>query len=75
MLIEKKPQIDTVASRILTRARDYGLSNPKGEVFDNVFLKSSVEQEVEKSRNIIGQGKSQLLYPNGSGCRNDIRRE
>jgi len=65
MLIEKPKPQDTIASRILTHAREYGLANPKGEIFDNIFLRADTQQEIDKSRNIIGQGKAQLLYPNG----------
>jgi hypothetical protein len=65
MLIEKKTEKDTLATRILTRARDYGLANPKGPVFDRMFNRDETDRQVEISRNIIGQGSAQLSYPNG----------
>jgi len=65
MLIEKKPEKDTVATRILTRARDYGLANQKGPVFDRLFNRDKTDREIEISRNIVGQGTGQLSYPNG----------
>lgn len=65
MLIEKKPEKDTLATRILTRARDYGLANPKGPVFDRMFNRDETDRQVEISRNIVGQGSAQLSYPNG----------
>lgn len=65
MLIEKKPEKETLATRILTRARDYGLANQKGPVFDRLFNRDETDRQVEISRNIVGQGSSHLSYPNG----------
>lgn len=65
MLIKPPKKQDTISSRVLTRARDYGLSNPKGSVFDRIFNRELTEKEVGISQNIIGQGKRQISYPNG----------
>src|SRR5574343_544468 len=65
MLIEPKKEQDTIATRILSRARDYGLANQKGPVFDRIFNRDEVERDLDLSRNIVGQGNKQLTYPNG----------
>jgi hypothetical protein len=65
MLVKKTTQKDTIATRILTRANDYGLANPKGELFDRLFNRDKTDKDVEISRNIIGQGSAQMAYPNG----------
>lgn len=65
MLVKKTTQKDTIATRILTRANDYGLANPKGELFDRLFNRDKTDKDVEISRNIIGQGSAQMSYPNG----------
>lgn len=65
MLVKKTTQKDTIATRILTRANDYGLANPKGELFDRLFNRDKTDKDVEISRNIIGQGSTQISYPNG----------
>lgn len=65
MLIEPKKEQDTLATRILSRARDYGLANQKGPIFDRIFNRDEVERELDVSRNVVGQGKKQLTYPNG----------
>lgn len=65
MLIEKKPKKETLATQILTRARDYGLANQKGPVFDRVFNRDRTDRDVEIAKNIVGQGSAQLAYPNG----------
>lgn len=65
MLVRKSTQKETTATRILTRANDYGLANPKGELFDRLFNRDKTDKDVEISRNIIGQGSSQVTYPNG----------
>jgi hypothetical protein len=65
MLIEKRQEKDNIASRILTRSRDYGLANPKGQTFDRLFNRDNTDKNVQISRNVVGQGSSQLSYPNG----------
>jgi len=65
MLVDKKTNYETIASRILSRQRDYGTSNPKGQVFDRQFNRIDTDREIELSRNIVGQGRKQLSYPNG----------
>lgn len=65
MLVDKKTNYETLASRILSRQRDYGTSNPKGQVFDRQFNRIDTDREIEVSRNIVGQGRKQLSYPNG----------
>lgn len=65
MLVEKKNNYETIASRILSRQRDYGVANPKGQVFDRQFNRLDTDREIEISRNIVGQGRKQLSYPNG----------
>jgi hypothetical protein len=65
MLVERKEQKETLATRILSRARDYGLANPKGPTFDRIFNRTATDRDLEVSKNIVGQGKKQLSYPNG----------
>lgn len=65
MLIEKKQKPETLATRILTRARDYGLANSRGAVFDRVFMRDHTDNEIDFAKNVVGQGKRQLSYPNG----------
>jgi len=65
MLIKNPPKQETLTTRILTRARDYGLTNPKGPTFDRLFNRNITDQEVAISQNIVGQGKKQISYPNG----------
>ena len=65
MLIEPRKEQDTIATRILSRARDYGLANQKGPIFDRIFNRDENQTDLDVSRNIVGQGKKQLTYPNG----------
>ena len=65
MLIEKKQKPETLATRILSRAREYGLANARGAVFDRIFMRDHTENELDFARNVVGQGKRQLSYPNG----------
>lgn len=65
MLIEKKKDPDNVATRILSHVRDYGKANPKGTAFDRMFNRGDVLQEITASRNSVGQGVQQMMYPNG----------
>jgi len=65
MLIKPPKQQETISSRVLTRARDYGLANPKGGTFDRLFNRFRTDREVDVSKNLIGQGRKQLSYPNG----------
>jgi hypothetical protein len=65
MLTKPIQRQETIASRILTRARDYGLANPKGPIFDRIFNRIRTERDVDIAQNLIGQGKRQISYPNG----------
>lgn len=65
MIAPPKNKYETLASRILSRQRDYGIANPKGQVFDRQFNRLDTDREIENSRNIVGQGRKQLSYPNG----------
>jgi len=65
MLIKPPKAQETIASRILTRARDYGLANPKGGTFDRLFNRDRTDREIDVSKNLVGQGRKQLSYPNG----------
>lgn len=65
MLAPQKTNYETIASRILSRQRDYGMANPKGQVFDRQFNRNDTDRQIELSRNIVGQGRKQLSYPNG----------
>ena len=65
MLIETNKEQDTIATRILSRARDYGLANQKGPVFDRIFNRDETQRDIDISRNIVGQGKKELAYQNG----------
>ena len=65
MLIKTPDKPETIATRILKRARDYGIANPKGPLFDRVFNRAETDEEVDIAQNIVGQGKKALSYPNG----------
>jgi len=65
MLIKTPDKQETIATRILRRARDYGLSNPKGALFDRVFNRHETDEQADVAENMVGQGKKQLSYPNG----------
>lgn len=65
MLVERKQQKDTVATRLLSRAREYGLANQKGPVFDRLFNRADTDREIEIAKNTVGQSKKELSYPNG----------
>jgi len=65
MLIKQLPKQETISSKILTRARDYGLTNPRGSVFDRLFNRVKTEREIDVAQNLVGQGVKQLSYPNG----------
>lgn len=65
MLIKTPDKQETIATRILKRARDYGMANPKGPLFDRVFNRAETDEQVDLSQNLVGQGKKQLSYPNG----------
>ena len=65
MLIKTPDKQETIATRILKRARDYGIANPKGQLFDRVFNRTETDQQVDIAQNLVGQGKKQLSYPNG----------
>lgn len=65
MLVKKQKTVDNVATRILSHARDYGVANAKGEIFDRIFNRGDVLREVTASRNVVGQGINQMMYPNG----------
>lgn len=65
MLIKVPKQPDNLATRILSHARDYGVGNTKGPLFDRIFNREDVLREVTASKNVVGQGISQMMYPNG----------
>lgn len=65
MLIKTPEKQDNIATRILKRARDYGIANPKGPLFDRVFNRHETDEEIDIAQNLVGQGKKQLSYPNG----------
>lgn len=65
MLIKTPDKQETISTRILKRARDYGLANPKGTLFDRVFNRHETDEQVDIAENMVGQSKKQLSYPNG----------
>lgn len=65
MLFEKKKTPDNIASRLLTHTQDYGLANPKGQLFDLKFNAHRVHDDVELSKNMVGQGQKSLGYLTG----------
>lgn len=65
MLVKKKKSIDNVATRVMTHIREYGVGNPKGEVFDRMFNREDTMNEIDASRNTVGQGVRDMVYPNG----------
>lgn len=66
MLVKKTQNQDNIATKILTHVRDYGAANERGQIFDRVFNRGDVVQQVRASRNVVGQGVSQMMYPEGS---------
>ena len=65
MFIESKPKRETLASRVLSRAFDYGVSNPLGSIFDRKFNRDFTQREIDKSEYSVGQSVKELSYPNG----------
>ena len=56
MLIEPRKEQDTIATRILSRARDYGLANQKGPIFDRIFNRD--EKVIRKHiNNVFNDGE------------------
>ena len=68
MLVNVPKQKQTLASAILSHARDYGVGNPKGAIFDRIFVREDRLREIAMSDNSVGQGVSQMNYPNGTGA-------
>ena len=66
MLGKKAPETDNIATKVLTHVRNYGAANEKGQIFDRVFNRGDIVQQVRASRNVVGQGVSQMMYPEGS---------
>jgi hypothetical protein len=64
MLIEKKDP-KNLASAINDRVRNYGVANPKGELFDRYYNHRDHKKNIQVSQNAIGQAKDDLVYPNG----------
>lgn len=62
---KKKQQKDNVATMVLSHIRNYGENNPKGNVFDEMFNQGDTLRELNNSRNLVGQGVQQMMYPNG----------
>ena len=62
---KKKRKPENIASMVMTHIRDYGENNPKGELFDRVFNGEDFNRNIARSRNSIGQGVQQMMYPNG----------
>lgn len=65
MLIKTQKTPDNVATRVLSMAREYGVGNPKGVFFDRIFNREDNLREIAASKNVVGQGISQMMYPNG----------
>jgi len=65
MLYKPNKHPDTVGGRILTHNRKYGVANPKGQYFDRIFNRQETDRQVELSRNLVGQGVNQMMFPNG----------
>lgn len=65
MLVTTKKQPENVASMVMTHIRDYGDNNPKGELFDRQFNRNDIQREILNSKNSVGQGVQQMMFPNG----------
>ena len=65
MLFKSKKKPENIASLVMTHVRDYGENNPKGELFDRAFNGEDTHRSIVNSRNSVGQGSSQMMYPNG----------
>ncbi|MCQ2123332.1 MAG: portal protein [Fibrobacter sp.] len=65
MLVKKAKIPDNLATKILTHVRSYGAANEKGELFDRIFNRGDTIREITASKNVVGQGVSQMMYPNG----------
>jgi hypothetical protein len=68
MIVKPQETRETVASKVLTRARDYGIANPVGPTFDRIFNREKTERQVSISKNMVGQSKSQITSPDGYGA-------
>lgn len=65
MLWKQNKHPDTIGTAILTHARKYGVGNPKGEYFDRVFNRVETDRQVELTKNLVGQGVREMMFPNG----------
>lgn len=65
MLFERKKAPENIASQLLTRQGDYGMANPKGPLFDLKFNTHKTHDDVELSKNMVGQGQKSLGYLTG----------
>ena len=65
MLWRPNKHPEPIGGRILTHARKFGVANPKGPYFDRVFNRQETERQVDLSRNLVGQGVNQMMFPNG----------
>lgn len=65
MLVKPNKAPDNLATKILSHVRDYGAANEKGQLFDEIFNRGDVVREIRASKNVVGQGINQMMYPNG----------
>ena len=65
MLVKVPKTPDNIATRVRSMAREYGVGNPKGQFFDRIFNREDTARELTASKNVVGQGINQMMYPNG----------
>lgn len=66
MLVTPEKPRETWTTKIMKHARDFGIGNPKGAVFERLFNREDRLREVTTAENTVGEGITQMTYPNGS---------
>lgn len=68
MLVNPDKPKETWTTRVLKHARDFGIGNPKGQVFERIFNREDRLREVTAAENTVGEGLTQMTYPNGNAA-------
>ena len=66
MLTHPENPRETWSTKVLKHARDFGIGNPRGADFERLFNREDRLREVTAAENTVGEGITQMTYPNGS---------
>lgn len=66
MLTHPEEPRETWSTKVLKHARDFGIGNPRGADFERLFNREDRLREVTAAENTVGEGITQMTYPNGS---------